>query len=199
VVSPAPKKKKKKIAEPSPSTEMPPPQAPSAKPTEAAPTPPPEAPKIAKEKATAPGSSSANPQQLALHAGRAAVAAGGKPSGVLGRIIELTRKGRDLGHLLPYAEKWNAADISPATRGLGKDRLPVPDPAGPRCTEEHFARLRRAVRELDNAWHDATNNLVVSLTKLFSFLIFVDSCRFLSFRILSIFPVLSAVLSAKLK
>ncbi|KAK1643844.1 hypothetical protein QYE76_061649 [Lolium multiflorum] len=35
--------------------------------------------------------------------------------------------GRELGHLLPYAEKWNAADMSKATRGLGKDRLPAPD------------------------------------------------------------------------
>jgi hypothetical protein len=51
---------------------------------------------------------------------------------------------------------------------LGKDRLPAVDPAGPRCTEEHFIRLRRAVRELDNAWHDATNNVLVSYTKLFA-------------------------------
>ncbi|KAK1603639.1 hypothetical protein QYE76_027312 [Lolium multiflorum] len=151
LVPPAPKKKKKKTTEPSPSMTMPPPETPSAKPTEAAPMPPPEAPKVAKEQGTASGSSSANPQQLTLHAGRAAVAVGGKPSGVLGRITKLTRGGRDLGHLLPYAEKWNAADISAATRGLGKDRLPAPDPSGPRCTEEHFARLRRAVRELDNA------------------------------------------------
>jgi hypothetical protein len=179
---------------------MPPPQAPSTQPTEAAPTPPPEAPKAAQEKGAAPGSSSSNPQQLTLHTGRAAAAVAGKPSGALGRITKLTRDGRDLGHLLPYAEQWNAADMSPATRGLGKDRLPVPDPAGPRCTEEHFARLRRAVRELDNAWHDATNNLVVSLTKLFNFM---NSCRFLSFRISSIFPVPefyveSAALSTKL-
>ncbi|KAK1699372.1 hypothetical protein QYE76_016069 [Lolium multiflorum] len=158
-VSPAPKRKKRKAAGPSSSAEMPPPQAPSAQPTEAAPTPPPEASKAAQEKGTAPGSSSSNPQQLTLHTGRAAAAVAGKPSGALGRITKLTRDGRDLGHLLPYAEQWNTADMSPATRGLGKDRLPVPDPAGPRCTEEHFARLRRAVRELDNAWHDATNNL----------------------------------------
>ncbi|KAK1631016.1 hypothetical protein QYE76_005331 [Lolium multiflorum] len=50
----------------------------------------------------------------------------------------------------------------PATRGLGKDRLPAPDPAGPRCSEEHFMRLRRAVKELDSAWYDATNNMMTT-------------------------------------
>ncbi|KAK1617924.1 hypothetical protein QYE76_023441 [Lolium multiflorum] len=47
-----------------------------------------------------------------------------------------------------------------ATRGLGKDRLPAPDPAGPRSTEEHFTRLKRAVKEFDSAWYDATANVV---------------------------------------
>ncbi|KAK1677619.1 hypothetical protein QYE76_038467 [Lolium multiflorum] len=154
LVPPVPKKKKK-ATESSTSKPMPPPEAPSAKLT-----PPPETTKIIKEKATASVTSSADPQQLTLHAGRAVVAAGGKPSGVLGRITELKRGGRDLGHLLPYAERWNAADESVATRGLGKDRLPVLDPAGSRCTEEHFTRLRRAVKELDSAWYDATNNMV---------------------------------------
>ncbi|KAK1605603.1 hypothetical protein QYE76_029276 [Lolium multiflorum] len=177
LVPPVPKKKKKKTTWSSPSklvsdssapdassspktTPAPPPEAPSAKPTGATPTPPPETLKTTKGKATASGTSSAGPQQLTLHGGRAAVAAGGKPFVVLGRITELKREGRDLGHLLPYAEKWNAADVSAATRGLGKDRLPALDPSGPRCTEEHFMRLRRAVKELDNAWHDATNNMV---------------------------------------
>jgi hypothetical protein len=151
LVPPAPKKKKKTTGS-SPSkpvpdssapgttstaeaTPAPPPETSSAKPTEAAPTPPPEA-AIAKDKATAPGTSSSGQQPLALHAGPAATAAVVKPSGALGRITELKRAGRNLGHLLPYAEKCNDADISIATRGLGKDRLPVPDPAGPRCTEE---------------------------------------------------------------
>ena len=151
LVPPVPKKKKNKTAESSPSKPVPPPEAPSAKPTGA----------------TTSGTSAADPQQVTLHAGRAAVAAGGKPSGVLGRITELKRGGRDLGPLLPYAERWNAADVSAATRGLGKDRLPALDPSGPRCTEEHFMRLRRAVKELDNAWHDATNNVVVSFSELF--------------------------------
>ncbi|KAK1664257.1 hypothetical protein QYE76_052416 [Lolium multiflorum] len=57
--------------------------------------------------------------------------------------------------------KWNA-DITPATRGLGKDRLPAPDPVGNRSSEEHFTRLRCAVKELDSAWYDATNNLMLT-------------------------------------
>ena len=102
----------------------------------------------------------------ALHVGRATVVAGEVVTGQLGQITELKRGGHELGHLLEYAEKWNRADVSAATRGLEKDRLPALDPAGPRCTEQHFIRLRRAVKELDNASHDATNNVVVSYTKL---------------------------------
>ncbi|KAK1630439.1 hypothetical protein QYE76_004754 [Lolium multiflorum] len=108
-----------------------------------------------KGKATASG-----PQLLVLHTGRAAVVAGEKPTGLLGRITELKREGRELGHLLDYAKKWNQADVSSATRGVGRDRLPIVDPAGPKSTEEHFMRLKRAVREFDNAWHEATSNVV---------------------------------------
>ncbi|KAK1629372.1 hypothetical protein QYE76_003687 [Lolium multiflorum] len=75
------------------------------------------------------GSASSGSQPLVLHVGPAAVVVQEKPSGLLGRIVELKREGKDLGHLLPYAQKWNDADISAATRGLGKDRLPAPDPA----------------------------------------------------------------------
>ncbi|KAK1653368.1 hypothetical protein QYE76_071173 [Lolium multiflorum] len=101
-----------------------------------------------------------SPPSLVLHAGPAAVVAGERATGLLGRITELKREGRELGHLLDYAEKWNQADVSAATRGVGKDRLPIIDPAGPRSTEEHFMRLKRAVKEFDNAWHDATSNVV---------------------------------------
>ncbi|KAK1612507.1 hypothetical protein QYE76_036180 [Lolium multiflorum] len=188
LVPPAPKRKKKKNSNSSPSkpvpdtsapeSSTPPPEAPILEPTGATPTtppsqgpstakpmPPPEGSKLRvsepfKGKATASGTSSAGQQSLVLHVGRAAAAAGEKPSGVLGRITELKREGRELGHLADYAEKWNVVDVSAATHGLGKDRLPAPDPAGPRCTEEHFMRLRRSVKELDNAWHDATNNMV---------------------------------------
>ncbi|KAK1683373.1 hypothetical protein QYE76_044221 [Lolium multiflorum] len=108
------------------------------------------------------GSASSGSQPLVLHTGPAAMVVQDKPSGLLGRIVELKRGGQDLGPLLPYAQRWNAADISAATRGLGKDRLPAPDPAGPRSTEEHFSRLKRAVKEFDSAWYDATANVVVS-------------------------------------
>jgi hypothetical protein len=106
---------------------------------------------------------------LVLHTGPAAVVAGEQATGLLGRITKLKREGRELGHLLDYAEKWNQADVSAATRGVGKDRLPIVDPAGPKCTEGHFIRLKRAVREFDNAWHDATSNVVVSFTNLCNF------------------------------
>jgi hypothetical protein len=61
---------------------------------------------------------------------------------------------------------------------VGKDRLPIIDPTGPQCTEGHFIRPKRAVREFDNAWHDATSNVVVSFTKLL--VIFVDAGFILS-------------------
>ncbi|KAK1683551.1 hypothetical protein QYE76_044399 [Lolium multiflorum] len=121
---------------------------------------PPKTLTLVKGKETAPGASSDGQQPLSLHVSRAASAAGEKATGLLGRITKFERDGRELGHLLPYAEKWNAADLSKATRGLGKDRLPAPDPAGVRSSEEHFMRLRRAVKELDSAWFDATNNLM---------------------------------------
>ncbi|KAK1660512.1 hypothetical protein QYE76_048671 [Lolium multiflorum] len=142
---------------------MPPPDAPRAKPLGAVSNaPPPKPSKLIKGKATAPSAPSTGQQPLVLHVAKAAKDVATKATGLLGRITEFKRQGRDLGHLLPYAQKWNAADISPATRGLGKDRLPAPDPAGDRSSEEHFMRLRNAVKELDSAWYDATNNLMLT-------------------------------------
>ncbi|KAK1646661.1 hypothetical protein QYE76_064466 [Lolium multiflorum] len=112
---------------------------------------------------TAATSPSSGSQSLVLHTSRAAVVAGETASSQLGRITELNRGGADLGHLLDYAEKWNQADLSPASLGLGKDKLPVVDPAGPRSTGQLFGRLRRAVKEFDIAWHDANNNVVSTL------------------------------------
>ncbi|KAM0931645.1 hypothetical protein ACQ4PT_000199 [Festuca glaucescens] len=106
---------------------------------------------------------SSGSRSLVLHAGRAAIVAGGTASAQVGRITELTRGGADLGHLLDYAEKWNRADLSPATRGLGKDRLPIVDPSGPRSTAQHLSRLKRAVQEFDTVWHDANGNVVSTL------------------------------------
>nr|XP_051196678.1 uncharacterized protein LOC127310013 [Lolium perenne] len=148
-------------APPSPRTApTPPPDAPRTKPSGAAPTaPPPKTSKLIKGKATASNAPSGDQQPLVLHVSKAASAASEKATGLLGRITEFQRGGRELGHLLPYAQKWNAADMTPATRGMGKDRLPAPDPVGDRSSEEHFMRLRRAVKELDSAWYDSTNNL----------------------------------------
>ncbi|KAK1616477.1 hypothetical protein QYE76_021994 [Lolium multiflorum] len=143
-----------------------PPVAPTGQPAAAKPTPPEGAKLTAQQLAavmTAATSPSSGSQSLVLHAGRAALVAGETASGQLGRITELNRGGADLGHLLDYAEKWNQADLSPATLGLGKDKLPVVDPAGPRSTGQHFGRLRRAVKEFDTAWHDAKNNVVSTL------------------------------------
>ena len=115
---------------------------------------------------TAATSPSSGSQSLVLHAGRAAVAASEKASAQLGRITELNRGEVNLGPLLGYAEKWNQADLSPATRGLGKDKLPVADPSGPRSTAQHLSRLKHAIKEFDTAWHDASGNVVVSCTNL---------------------------------
>ncbi|KAK1618927.1 hypothetical protein QYE76_024444 [Lolium multiflorum] len=187
---PPPKKKKKKQPSSSPTKAAPDtsapassasrPEAPFLEPAGTAPTPPPgqglpaakpkpppTTPKItqflkpgASRGKAVDGSASTGSQSLVLHVGPAAATVPEKPSGLLGRIIELRREGKELGHLLPYAQKWNDADISASTKGLGKDRLPAPDPAGPRSTEEHFMRLKRAVKEFDSAWYDATSNVV---------------------------------------
>nr|XP_051229572.1 uncharacterized protein LOC127347423 [Lolium perenne] len=116
--------------------------------------------KLSKQEATAASSFSSGSQSLTLHSGRAAIVAEETASAQLGRITELTRGGADLGHLLDYAEKWNQADLTLATRGLGKDKLSVVDPSGPRSTCQHFGRLRRAAKEFDNAWHDASTNVL---------------------------------------
>ncbi|KAK1607903.1 hypothetical protein QYE76_031576 [Lolium multiflorum] len=112
--------------------------------------------------ATAPPSGSQG-QSLILHAGRATVSAGEKASAQLGRIVEVTRGEVDLGSLRDYVEKWNRADLSPATRGLGKDKLPIVDEFDPRSTPQHLSRLKRVVKEFDTAWHDASANVVGTL------------------------------------
>nr|XP_051207449.1 formin-like protein 16 [Lolium perenne] len=89
---------------------------------------PPEGTKLSRPKpASAATAASSGPQSLILHAGHAAIVAGETASAQLGRITELTRGGTELGHLLDYAEKWNQADESPATRGLGNDKMTVID------------------------------------------------------------------------
>ncbi|KAM0890762.1 hypothetical protein ACQ4PT_026848 [Festuca glaucescens] len=141
---------------PPPAKDAPMPETSAPPPAKDAPMPPP-APSAA---ATAPTSGS---QSLVLHASRAAISAGERASAQLGRIVDLIRGDADLGSLREYVEKWNRADLSPATCGLGKDKLPVVDNSGPRSTAQHFGRLRRAMKEFDTAWHDANANVVGTL------------------------------------
>ncbi|KAK1681757.1 hypothetical protein QYE76_042605 [Lolium multiflorum] len=142
---------------------MPPPASSAGGPAAAKPPTPPPSQEPAAAKI---GSLASGAQSIVLHAGHAAIVAGETAPAPPGRITELSRGGASLGHLLDYAEKWNRADLSAATLGLGKDKMPAIDPAGPRNTAQHLSRLRRAVKEFDNAWHDTTNN-VVSTEALF--------------------------------
>jgi hypothetical protein len=89
------------------------------------------------------------------------VAAGEKASAQLGRVVELTRGSASLGALQQLVERWNLADLSDATLGVGKDSKPKHDTRGPRSTVQHFSRLKAAVKEFNNAWHDANGDVVV--------------------------------------
>ncbi|KAM0872714.1 hypothetical protein ACQ4PT_038531 [Festuca glaucescens] len=99
-------------------------------------------------------------QALVLHAGRAAVAAGEKVPAQLGWIVKLNRGDANLGALQHYVDKWNVADLTDATLGVGKDGKVISDPRGRRSTVQHLGRLKHAVKEFDNAWHDANNNVL---------------------------------------
>nr|XP_051211524.1 uncharacterized protein LOC127329017 [Lolium perenne] len=158
-VPPTPKKKKKAAASPSKTALEPSVPATSSPAKEVQETP---LPKLAAAvtAATSPPSGS---QSLVLHASRTAIVAGEKASAQLGRIVELSRGEVDLGPLREYAEKWNRADLSVATRGLGKDKQPVVDNSGPRSTAQHLSRLKRVVKEFDTTWHDASANMVGTL------------------------------------
>ncbi|KAM0910872.1 hypothetical protein ACQ4PT_013877 [Festuca glaucescens] len=99
-------------------------------------------------------------RELTLHAGHAAIAAGEKVSAQLGQIVELNRGEANLGALQRYVDKWNTSDMTEATLGVGKDRQVVIDTHSPRNTVQHLSRLKHAVREFDNAWHDANHNVL---------------------------------------
>jgi hypothetical protein len=75
--------------------------------------------------------------------------------------VELTRGDASLCALQQLVERWNLADLSDATLGVGKDGKPKLNMRGPRSTVQHFSRLKAAVKEFDNAWHDANVNIVV--------------------------------------
>jgi hypothetical protein len=68
-----------------------------------------------------------------------------------------------LGALQRYVDEWNTSNLTEATLGVGKDGEVVVDTRGPRSTVQHLARLKRSVREFDNAWHDANSNVLVRL------------------------------------
>ncbi|KAM0921736.1 hypothetical protein ACQ4PT_006674 [Festuca glaucescens] len=99
-------------------------------------------------------------QALVLHAGRAAVADGEKVPAQLGRIVKLNRGDANLGALQHFVDKWNVADLTDATLGVGKDGKVISDPCGRRSTVQHLGRLKHAIKEFDNAWHDANNNVL---------------------------------------
>jgi hypothetical protein len=101
-------------------------------------------------------------QALILHTGRAVVPASEKVSAQLGRIIELSRGETNLGSLQRYVDKWNLADLPDATLGVSKDTKLVVDTRNPQSMVHHLGRLKHAVREFDNAWHDTNNNVLVS-------------------------------------
>jgi hypothetical protein len=126
--------------------------------------------------ATAPASGS-QAQPLILHTGRAAVAAGEKVSLQLGRVVELNRGSMNLGALHDLVDRWNLADLTDATLGVGKDGKAKLDPRGRRSTVQHFGRLKQATKEFDNAWHDANNNVLVRyLYRNLNFYLYL--CRF---------------------
>ncbi|KAK1625832.1 hypothetical protein QYE76_000147 [Lolium multiflorum] len=90
---------------------------------------------------TAPASGS-QAQPLVLHTGRAAVAAGEKVPLQLGRVVELNRGSANLGALQHLVDRWNLADLSDATLGVGKDGKAKLDPRGHRSTVQHISRLK---------------------------------------------------------
>ncbi|KAM0890878.1 hypothetical protein ACQ4PT_026770 [Festuca glaucescens] len=110
--------------------------------------------------AAATPASGSQERTLVLHTGRAAITAGEKVSAQLGRIVELNRGDANLGGLQHLVDRWNLADLTDATRGVGKDGKVVVDSRGPRSTVQHFGRLKQAVKEFDNAWHDANQNVL---------------------------------------
>jgi hypothetical protein len=88
--------------------------------------------------AAAPASGS-QAQSIVLHVGRAVVAAGEKVSVQLGRVVQLNRGNTNLGALQHLVDRWNLADLTEATRGVGKDGKVIVDdratlqPAQARC------------------------------------------------------------------
>jgi hypothetical protein len=74
-----------------------------------------------------------------------------------------------LGSLQRYANEWNISDITEATLGLGKDGLPMVDARGPKNTVQYMHRLKRCMRDFDNAWYGVDKNVLVSFSSGFEF------------------------------
>jgi hypothetical protein len=102
-------------------------------------------------KAAAAPASSSQAQSLVLHTGRAAVAVGEKASAQIGRVVEPNRGSANLGALQHLVDRWNLADLTDTTLGVGKDGKPKLNSRGRRSTVQHFSRLKNAVKEFDNA------------------------------------------------
>nr|XP_051211308.1 formin-like protein 14 [Lolium perenne] len=150
LVPPAPKNNNKKKATASPSKTV---TDPSASASSAPAKDVPEAPAPTQTTPTPPSATSAGESAIA----KPTPPEGAKLTAQALAAVVTTATAPSSG--MPAAPPLQPADLSPATRGLGKDKLPVIDPAGPRSTGQHFGRLRRAVKEFDNVWHDANNNV----------------------------------------
>jgi hypothetical protein len=66
--------------------------------------------------------------------------------------------------------------MTEATLGVDKDKKVVVYTRGPRNMVQHLARLKHAVREFDNAWHDVDKNVMVTFSsyRIVSNLDFID-------------------------
>jgi hypothetical protein len=98
---------------------------------------------VAVTAAAAPASGS-QAQTIVLHVGRAVVAASEKVLAQLGRVVELNRGTANLGTLQHFVDKWNLADLTDATLGVGKDCKVKIDPRGRRSTCSTLAGSRRS-------------------------------------------------------
>jgi hypothetical protein len=92
-----------------------------------------------------------------LHDRRAAITVSEKVSAQLRRIVEMNRGEENIGLLQKYVDEWNLSDMTEATLWLGKDGNPAVEAQGLQNTVQHMHRLKRSVREFDNAWHDVND------------------------------------------
>jgi hypothetical protein len=94
-------------------------------------------------------------KELALHTSKAAIALAPKLAPRLGQISTRMKSGESLGSLGGLAQDWNEADMGEVTSGLTRDRELIIDPSGPSSQSDKMLRLKKSMREFDNAWYDA--------------------------------------------